>query len=149
MWRHSLGLGWGRASRVLSRGVLALPRMHFGVLSFGHTLSERRGIISMPHGFAYCESSSERWVGSPAGQYFLPRPSSVVTWDCASTLTPPRLSRAPPLYCDSPPWPIPAFPHRDVQHVYFVDSFIARVPQNNAQTTSLALPRMVTPSAAI
>ena len=42
----------------------------------------------------------------------------------------------------------PAFPHRDVKRVYLVDSFIARVPQNNAQTTSLALPRMVTPSAA-
>ena len=33
----------------------------------------------------------------------------------------------------------PAFPHRDVKRVYLVDSFIARNPQTNAQTTSLAL----------
>ena len=36
---------------------------------FGYTLSERRGPCSMPRGFAYCESSRERWFGSPAGQH--------------------------------------------------------------------------------
>ncbi len=40
-----------------------------GVLYLG-TLSEREvGSFSMPHGFAYCKSSREWWVGSPAGQY--------------------------------------------------------------------------------
>ncbi len=75
---------------------------------FGHTLSKRRGlgVYSTPHGFAYCESSSERWFSSPVGQYFPSRPSSVVTWGCASAITPDRLSRAPRPDCDSPPRPL-------------------------------------------
>ena len=100
MRRGSFGLGdfvcWLTRARALRRSL------------FGHTLSERRGgCYSTPHEFAYCESSSERWVSSPAGQYLSSRPSSVITWDCVSTLTPARLSRAPCPDCDSPPWPLP------------------------------------------
>ena len=47
---------------------LALPRAA-SVLVLGHTLSERRGLTSTPHGFVYCKSPRGRRVGSPAGQY--------------------------------------------------------------------------------
>ncbi len=46
---------------------------------FIRTHSQRETWVrSTPHGFAYCESSSERWVGSPMGQYLSSRPPSVV-----------------------------------------------------------------------
>ena len=106
VWRRTLGLG----SRVGScLGGFGSPARALWRSLFGHTLSERCGwFCSTPHGFAYCESSNERWVGSPVGQYFPSRPSSVVTWDRASTLTPARLSRAPRPDCDSPPRPLPS-----------------------------------------
>ncbi len=69
---------------LLSRGFslsLTHRRAHaFRRSLFGHTLSERRG-GSTPHGFAYCKSSREWRVGSPAGQhlsFFSSRPLSVV-----------------------------------------------------------------------
>ncbi len=92
-----------------------------------------------PHGFAYCESSSERWVGSPAGQYLSSCPSSIVTWDCASILH--RFVSAGPRATTAtrPLGHSPAFPHLDARRVYLIDSFIARNPRNNAHTTLLVL----------
>ncbi len=113
------GVCWGlRVAGLLSRGFLFIgsPTHALRHSLFGHTLSERRvggwgvgvgGCYSTPHGFAYCDSSSERWVGSPMGQYLSSHPSSVITWDCASPLTPARLSRAPRPDCDLPLRPLP------------------------------------------
>ncbi len=143
------GLGLGCAVQ-LSMCCLGgfLARLHLrslcGVLYSG-TLSERDvGTRSTPHGFAYCKSSRERRVGSPAGQYlgcawyFLScSSSSVVPWDCASRLAPARLSRAPRSGCDSPPSATPwCFPISDARRVYLVDSFIACDAQPNTRTKS-------------
>ena len=119
-----------------------------GVL-YSDTLSARDVGGSTPHGFAYCESLRERWVGSPAGQHLSSsRPSSVVPWDRASPLTPARLSRARALTATRPFGHSPVLPHLDVRRVYLVDSFIARDPQYNAHTTSLIPLCLVTPSVA-
>ncbi len=127
------------ARRVLSRRFCFAhpPRTRCGVL-YSDTLSARDvgGSRPTPHGFAYCESSSERWVGSPAGQYLPSRPSSVFTWVCASTLTP---AEPHALTATRPLGHSLVFPHLDVKLVYLVDLFIARSPHNNAHTTSLVL----------
>ncbi len=100
--------------------------------------SQRETWGSTPHGFAYCKSSREQRVSSPTGQHLMfssSHPMSVVTWDCASSFAPTRLSRTPHSHCDSA---TPrCFPISDVRRVYLVDSFIARDPQYNAHTTSL------------
>ncbi len=118
---------------------------------FGHTLSERRGGVrcSTPHGFAYCESSSEWWVGSPAGQYL----SLLVLHQSSPGIARPlshRLVSAETraLTATRPLGHSPAFPHLDVRRVYLIDSFIAHDPRHNAHTTSLVLTLSGTPSAA-
>ncbi len=112
VWPLGFGFDLFRLGGFLS---LAHPRARVAAF-FIRTHSQRETwgwFYSTPHGFAYCESSSERWVGSPVGQYLSSRPSSVVPWNRASPLTPAYLSRAPRSYCDSPPWPLHgAFPRR-------------------------------------
>ncbi len=137
----SLGLGLGCASRVLGSGGfrLAHPRARCSVL-YSDTLSARDvGSRSTPHGFSYCESSCERWVGSPEGQYLSSRPPSVVPG--IARPSPRRLVSAGPRAptATRPLGHSPVFPHLDARRVYLVDSFIARNPQCNAHTTSLAL----------
>ena len=125
-----------------SRGFrLAHPRARAccGVL-YSDTLSERDvGSRTTLHGFAYCESSSERWVGSPEGQYLSSRPPSVVPG--IAHLSSHRLVSAGPRAptATRPLGQSLVFPHLDARRVYLVDSFIARNPQCNAHTTSLAL----------
>ncbi len=104
-----VGLVW---SWVFCLGVFSFVGSPARIAAFfiqTHSHRETWGVCgsSTPHGFAYCESSSEGWVSSPAGQYLSSRPSSVVTWDCASPLPWALLSRAPHSDCDSPPWPLP------------------------------------------
>ena len=148
LWRPRLW-GWGVFLRVA--GLSCLGGDFFCWLTractlqrslFGHTLSKRRG-RSTPHGFAYCKSSSERWVGSPAGQY-----------PCSSSSCPPWVvpgtalvssctgsyQQSPALWLRLAPSATPrCFPISDARRVYLVDSFIARDPQYNAHTTSLIL----------
>ncbi len=108
---------------------------------FIRTHSQRETWVgwSTPHGFAYCESPNGRWVSSPAGQYSL----LVLRQSSPGTTRPlaQQLVSAEPhaLTATRPLGHSPAFPHPDVRHVYFVDSFIARPSQNNAQTKSHAL----------
>ncbi len=151
----SPGLACGsasRASRCCLGGFLssALPRALQRSL-FGHTLSERRG-CSTPRGFAYCESSREWWVGSPAGQHlsFLSsRPLSVITWDCASSLAPARLSRAPRSGCDSPPRPLPGVSPFQTQGVSISLTHLLLVVHNTTLTQHhSSSPCLVTPSVA-
>ena len=141
MWR------WvgGHASRVFRLGgfICWISRVRFGDLIRTHSQRETWGecLFPMPYRFAYSDSSSEWWVGSPVGQYLFPsRPSSIVTWDCASTLSL-RLVSAEPraLTATRPLGHSLVFPHLDVRRVYLVDSFIARDPQHNTHTTLLAL----------
>ena len=138
-WWYALGM---RVAGLGSRGFrLAHPcaRAHCGVL-YLDTLSERNGgCRSTPHGFAYCGSSSERWVGSPEGQFLSSRPPLVAPG--IALLSSHRLVSAGPC---APTVTRPlghslVFPHLDARRVYLVDSFIARNPQCNAHTTSLAL----------
>ncbi len=132
---------WGLvvARQVLSRGFLALPRTRFGVL-YSDTLSARVvGALPTPHGFVYYESPNGRWVGSPVGQYsFLVLRQSSPGTACP---LPHQLVSAEPraLTVTHPLSHSPVSPHPDERHVYFVDSFIARTSQNNAQTKSLTL----------
>ncbi len=108
--------------------------------SYSDTLSARDvAPISMPHGFAYCKTPRGQRVGFPAGQYsFL-----VLRQSSPGTARPflHQLVSAGPcaLAATRPLCHSPAFPHPDERHVYFVDSFIGRTSQNNAQTKSLAL----------
>ncbi len=134
MWRTPAwlwGLGSGCAAQLslcCLGGFLARLRSHSlcGVLLSGYTLSERRGfcVLSTPHGFAYCKSSRERRVGSPAGQCLgcacvIPRvrPRQSSSWDRASRFAPARLSRAPRPGCDSPPRPLPGVSPYQMQRV--------------------------------
>ncbi len=114
-------------------------RVRCGVL-YLDTLSERDvGSRSMPHGFAYFGSSSERWVSSPEGQYLSSRPLLVAPG--IALLSSHRLVSAGPRTptATRPLGHSLVFPHLDARRVYLVDSFIARNPQCNAHTTSLAL----------
>ena len=116
LWRPA---GWGfgvgcaaQLSLCFSRGFSGLPAfLYLGTLSVRSVVSSC--VLSTPHGFAYCKSSRERRVSSPAGQCLgcacviprvRPRQSS---WDRASRFAPARLSRAPRPGCDSPLRPLP------------------------------------------
>ena len=117
-------------------------RARIAAFFMGHTLSERCG-YSTPHGFAYCESSSERWIGSPAGQYL----SSSLLVLCQSSPGTALVSshtgspqQSPALCLRLAPSATPqCFPISDARRVYLVDLFIARGPQYNVHTTSLIL----------
>ncbi len=84
VWRHPRGwwgLGLhGAGLSVLSRGFAACPhaRCFSGVLCFRvHSQRETWVPVPRPHGFAYCKSSREQRVGSPAGQYSEVSPSLI------------------------------------------------------------------------
>ncbi len=67
-----VGVLRGAGLSMLSRGFAARPRARcfFGVLYFrAHSQRETWVSRSTPHGFAYCKSSREQRVGSPAGRY--------------------------------------------------------------------------------
>ncbi len=143
-----------RASFCCLGGFLSLAHQRARVAAFylGHTLSERRG-YSTQHGFAYCESSSERWAGSPASQYlssslFVLYQSSPGTALLSSHTSSPQQS--PALWLRLAPSATPqCFPISDARRVYLVDSFLLLVVHNTTLTrhhsSSLCL---VTPSAA-
>ena len=140
----SLSGVWGRSRvAVSSRGfcLVGSPACaRFGILIRTHSQRETWvGLRPTPHGFAYCESSSERWVGSPESQYLSSRPPSVVTWDCVSPLSPARLSRAPRPDCNSPPRTLPGVSPSRRKACLSRCSFIARNPHNHAHTTSPVL----------
>ncbi len=132
--------GVGVTRRVLSRGFLALPRARFGVL-YSDTLSARDVVGSVPRPTG---SLTVRVLMN--GGSALPRVStSLLVLHQSSPGTARPLSHwlvsAEPrtLTATRPLGHSPVFPHLDVKRVYLVDSFIARNPHNNAQTTSLAL----------
>ncbi len=104
------GAGLSMLSRGFSLGWLTCARAAAFIIRV-HSQRETWVHVATPHGFDNCKSSREQRLGSPAGQYLgsvssYPS-SSVVTWDCASSFAPARLSRAPRPGCDSPPRPFP------------------------------------------
>ncbi len=105
------------------------------------------GSRSMPHGFAYCKSSRERRVGSPAGQYLGCVCVLSLVFILVSRLLGLRVSsrtgssqQSPTLWLrlapSASPW---CFAISDARRVYLVDSFIACDRQPNAHTKSLVL----------
>ncbi len=109
-WKYTVASlsGVGVARRVLSRGLLGwLSRTRFGVLLFGHTLSETWGSFHAPTGSLTARVLMNGGSALPQVSTSLSRPSSVVTWDRESTLIPAHLSRAPRPDCDLPPRPLP------------------------------------------
>ena len=135
----------GAGFSLLSRGFSARPRAHCcGVLLSG-TLSARDvGSRSTPHGFAYCKSSRQQRVGSPAGRYLSLSALPVLCRSSPGTaLVSSRTGSSQQslaLWLRLAPSATPqCLPISDVRRVYIVDSFIARDPQHNAHTTSLFL----------
>ena len=123
---------------------MALPRTRFGILRFGHTLSERRGggvLFPRPTG------SLTARVLVNGGSALLRGSTSLLVLHQSSPGTARPLSHqlvsAEPraLTATRPLSHSPVFPHPDVKRVYLVDSFIARNPHNNAHTTSPLLTR--------
>ncbi len=136
------GVGVGFVTRqVSSRGFFIVGSPVLMVRrSYLDTLSARDvAPISMSHGFAYCKSPMGQRVGFPAGQYsFL-----VLRQSSPGTACPflHQLVSAGPhaLAVTCPLGHSLVFPHPDEKHVCFVDTFIDRTSQTNAQTKSLTL----------
>ena len=119
---------------------LALPRARFGVLLFGHTLSERRGVLfPRPMGLLTVRVLVNGGSAPPR----VSTSSLVLRQSSPGTAHPlaHRLISAEPrtLTATRPLGHSRVFPHPDARRVYLVDSFIAHIPQNNTQTTSLTL----------
>ncbi len=119
---------------------MALPHAHFGVL-YSDTLSARDmvGWFHAPMGLLTARVLMNGGSALPlvSTSFLVLRQSSPGT---ARPLSHRPVSAEPhALTATRLLGHFPAFPHRDVRRVYLVDSFIARNPQYNAQTTSLAL----------
>ena len=139
LWRHSGVVFWSGVGSCLGSFWLALPRACFSVLFFGHTLSEGRGCFPRPTG-----SLTARILVN--GGSAPPRVSTSFLDLCQSSpgTVPPFLhwlvSAGPRALAETRPLGhSPAFPHPKERHFYFVDSFIGRTSQKNAQTKSIAL----------